>query len=60
MIKDTSVYFSGGLLGALMDFGYGRPPILLPQECPSMQRGIDQNQNAVKLLGVTREPRPDL
>ena len=59
VIKRTSIYFSAGFLGAFLDPSGKLVAILLPQRCPSMQWGREKYLNAVELLGLTSEPRPN-
>ena len=57
-IKSMEVFFSAGFLKAPAGSSGTFMPLLLPEQCPTPLWSIDKYQEAIKLLELSREPRP--
>jgi hypothetical protein len=59
VIKTVSIDFSAGFLNMPAGSNGKSMPLLLPETCPSRSWSINKYQNALKLLELTTEPRPN-
>lgn len=59
VIKTVSIDFLAGFLNMPAGSNGKSMPLLLPETCPSRSWSINKYQNALKLLELTTEPRPN-
>ncbi|MGY0195975.1 hypothetical protein ACWA7J_12985 [Leptothrix sp. BB-4] len=60
VIRRMRLFFSAGFLGSPAGSSGTSMPLLLPESCPGAVWSFPKYQEALKLLELTSEPRPNL